>query len=242
MAQKPYVRSELLEKEYTTGVWLAVRGSVVLVGALILVWIFGIVKLGPLRLMMEIVAALGFVAGAVGGIKMHRARKVPTTTLYCPYCEGPNEFLQEPTESFTCESCNRPVEFVDGKMVEIRTITCPVCSTTHKLSHKVTSYTCDSCNRPLRLQDPKDPKKVVAENTDVMRNYDVLLTQIGRNPTDVAMALQDLLICNLPEARRQMENLPLTVVRNVPERKADAIRGRLRERGATAVIRPTKED
>jgi len=38
-----------------------------------------------------------------------------------------------------------------------------------------------------------------------------------------------------------MENLPLTVIRNVPERKADAIRSRLRELGATAVVRPTED-
>jgi ribosomal protein L7/L12 len=55
------------------------------------------------------------------------------------------------------------------------------------------------------------------------------------------MALESILICNLVEARRQMENLPLTVMRNVPERKADAVRRRLRELGATAIVRPTSD-
>ena len=56
-----------------------------------------------------------------------------------------------------------------------------------------------------------------------------------------AMAVESILICNLAESRRQMENLPLTVMRNVPERKADAVRRRLRDLGATAVIRPTAD-
>jgi ribosomal protein L7/L12 len=49
-------------------------------------------------------------------------------------------------------------------------------------------------------------------------------------------------VCNLPEARAQLKNLPLTVMRNVPELKADALRRRLRELGATAIVRPTAED
>src|SRR5207253_828721 len=69
-------------------------------------------------------------------------------------------------------------------------------------------------------------------------DFDVLLSQVGRQPKDVAMALESILICNLAEAKRQMENLPLTVMRNVPHRKADAVKTRLRELGATAIARP----
>jgi len=55
------------------------------------------------------------------------------------------------------------------------------------------------------------------------------------------MALESILICNLAEARRQMENLPLTVIRMFPSAKQNAIRSRLRELGATAVVRPTED-
>src|SRR5207237_6152576 len=105
---------------------------------------------------------------------------------------------------------------------------------------KTKNYMCDQCNRAVKLTS--DPKEIVAERSDLLTNYDVLLTDIGRKPTDVAMALESILICNLVEARRQMENLPLTVRRNVPERKADAVRRRLRDLGATAIVRPTAEE
>ena len=53
------------------------------------------------------------------------------------------------------------------------------------------------------------------------------------------MALESILVCNLVDARHQMEGLPLTVMRNVPERKADAVKRRLRDLGATAITQPT---
>jgi ribosomal protein L7/L12 len=241
MAKGSTSRSDILEKEYEAGLTQVIRGVVILVASLILMWLMNVIRLVPL----VVFAGLGVVGGVwiivTGARRMYRARNLPTVTVYCPYCQHPNEFLDEPTEDYTCEGCHRRVLYENGKPVPVREITCPTCKTVHKVSEKTTTFTCDRCNRTLRLVDPNDPKRVVAEQTDILRNYDVILTQAGRQPNDVAMALQSILVCNLKEARARMENLPLTVVRDVPERKADAIRTRLRELGATAVIRPTED-
>ncbi len=241
MAKSSTTRSDVLEKEYEAGLTQVIRGVVILVVSLILMWLMNLAALVPLVIFALLGAIAGLAVVAVGGRRMYRARSLPTVTVYCPYCEHPMEFLSEPTEDYTCESCNRRVLYENGKPVPVREITCPTCGAVHKISEKTTTYTCDRCNRTLRLVDPHDPKRVVAEQSDILRNYDVIMTQAGRQPNDVAMALQSLLVCNLKEARKRMEDLPLTVVRDVPERKADAIRTRLRELGATAVIRPTED-
>ncbi|MBM3494207.1 MAG: hypothetical protein FJX72_07790 [Armatimonadetes bacterium] len=241
MAKGSTTRSDVLEREYEAGLTQVIRGAVILVVALILVWILWRAQLVPLVVFAALGALAGLVVIGFGARRMQGTRALPTVTVYCPYCEHPMQFLAEPTEDYTCEGCNRRVMYEGGKPVAIREITCPTCRTVHKIAEKTTAYTCDRCNRTLKLVDPKDPKRVVAEQSEIMRNYDVILTQAGRQPNDVAMALQTILVCNLRDARARMEQLPLTVVRDVPERKADAMRTRLRELGATAVIRPTED-
>ncbi len=236
-------RSDVLETEYESSV-----SKLIVAGLLLLVSLFGLYLFGKLYPVpvLAVLSALGAIAclvmAGLAGKKMYQARSIPTVTFNCPYCDYPMQFLQEPSEDFDCEKCHRRVHFDNGQLVEIRTITCTVCGAVHKISSKVTAYTCDRCNRQLKLSDTNPDQVVATERSELLQNYDVILTQIGRNRNEVAMALESILICNLLEARRQMENLPLTLVRNVPERKAYAIRNRMRELGATAVMRPTADD
>lgn len=254
MAKSATTRSDVLEQEYEAGVGLLIPAGIVLILSLLSLWgvklinggkypsgSFQNVFLHPLLLLLGIVGILGALVMAGMAInRMNAAKTKPAITVNCPYCDFPMQFLSQPTTDYDCEGCNRRVYYENGKPVEIKQITCTFCKTVHKVSAKATTYMCDRCNRALRLSDPNDPTAVVTEQSDLLANYDVKLTDVGRNKNEVAMAVQSILICNLPEARRQMENLPLTVARNVPERKADAIRRRLRELGATAVITPTE--
>lgn len=242
MATGSKSRSDILEREYEAATTLLIKGAVVLVASLILVWILYRAGLPQVAAVFGVTAIVGAVVMGVAGRRMVLARKVPAITVNCPYCGHPNQFVALPTEDWTCENCHRTVYYENGKMVPVREITCPSCGTVHRVSEKAKTFTCDRCHRTLSLRDPSKPAEIVAEPTDMLRNYDVILTQAGRQPTDVAMALQDILICNLKEARAKLEQLPLTVVRNVPERKAEAIRARLRELGATAVVRPTEDE
>lgn len=239
MAKSAPARSELLEREYEIGVSILIRAAIVLTVSLIVLWIFNSIVPQPV---MTVAGGIGLciavILAAMGGWRMYKARSVPAGTVYCPYCNYPMELLATPTEGFDCEGCHRHVEYENGVMVPIRTVACIYCKTVHKLSVKVTHYTCDRCHRALRLGDARDPR--IAAEEAAMQNYDVVLTEVGRQRNEVAMALESILICNLVEARRQMENLPLTIMRNVPERKADAVRRRLRDLGATAIIRPTE--
>jgi len=242
MAKGSTSRADVLEKEFEAATTLLIKGLVVLIASLILSWILWRASLSQLAVVFLATALIGVAVAGIAGRRMYLARQIPAITVYCPYCQHPNQFVAEPTEDWTCESCHRTVYYENGKMVPVREITCPSCRTVHKVSEKAKTFTCDRCNRTLSLRDPSQPAEVIAEPTDMLRNYDVILTQAGRQPTDVAMALQDILVCNLREARAKLEQLPLTVVRNVPERKAEAIRERLRSLGATAVVRPTEDE
>jgi len=242
MPLNPSSRADMLEKEYAAAVGLLIWGIVVLVVSLILIWILSLAAVMSLVAFFCLTAVGGGVMIVIAGRRIYLARQVPAITVYCPYCQYPNQFVTEPTEDWTCEGCQRVVYYENGQMVPVREVTCPSCRTVHKVSQKATTFTCDRCNRTLRVTSPSEPAQVIAEPSDMLRNYDVILTQAGRQPTDVAMALQDILVCNLREAKERMQQLPLTVVRNVPERKAEAIRSRLRELGATAVVRPTEEE
>lgn len=234
------IRADLLEVEYDAGLTLLIRASILLVISAIMLWFFGGIYPVPV---LQVLAGFGlagsFLVAVWGGWRMYKARTRSIVTVNCPYCDFPMEFFQEPTQDFDCHGCHRRVQYENGAMVPIKMITCAFCKTVHKVSAKTTHFTCDRCNRSLRLTDPRDPTRVIPEETDAHENFDVILTEVGRQKNEVAMALESILVCNLLEARRQMENLPLTVMRNVPQRKADAVRRRLRELGATAVIQPT---
>jgi ribosomal protein L7/L12 len=257
MAQSATTKSDVMEREYTVGVQMLMGAGAVLILALVFFWSASLVAnsyrsnatstqfvvVRPLLIVTGVLATLAAVTlAAMGGTRMNKAKVAPTVTVRCPYCDYGMEFPGNPTLEWDCEGCHRRVYYEHGKMAEVKQITCTFCKTVHKVAAKATTYMCDNCNRALRLADPNDPNQVVAEaSSDVMKNYDVLLTEIGRNRNEVAMSLEGLLICNLLEARRQMETLPLKVAGNVPERKADAIRRRLRDLGATAVIQPTAQ-
>ena len=247
---KSTTRAEVLETEYVAGVSLLIPAAIVLVVALLSFWglkvmnggkyspeSVQIVYLKPMFTLLGIVGVLVALGLAGKGIaKMLAAKAHPVVTVNCPYCKFAMKFVTSPTEDYDCEGCHRRVLYENGKPIPTKEVTCNFCKAEHKVAITAKTLICDQCNRPVRLVDPKKGEEVASEQSDMLQNYDVKLTDIGRNKNEVAMALQSILICNLPEARRQMENLPLTIARNVPERKADSYRRKLRELGATAVV------
>jgi ribosomal protein L7/L12 len=256
MARLATSKSDVLEQESVVSVAQFLRAGLVLVLGIACLYgvsivnrgkyppgSFQVVFLKPFLILLGIVLVLGAVVGAVmGALRMKKVKDKPAVTVNCPYCGFPTEFLEEPSDDYDCEGCHRRVYYENGRPVPIKEITCTFCKTVHKVSSKATHFTCDRCNRALRLTDPNNASAIVGEaGNDVLQNFDVMLTDVGRNRNEVALALQSILICNLPEARRQMETLPLTVIRNVPERKADAVRRRLRDLGAMAVVKPTEQ-
>jgi len=257
MAQSATTKSDVMEREYEVGVQMLIGAGAVLILALIFFWSAALVAnsyrgnatstqfvvVRPLLIVSGVLTTIGALAlAAMGGTRMSKAKGSPSVSVQCPYCDYAMQFPTEPALDWDCEGCHRRVYYENGRMAEVKQITCTFCKTVHRVSAKATTYMCDNCNRALRLSDPNDPTQIVADtSSDVMKNYDVLLTEVGRNRNEVAMALESILICNLLEARRRMENLPLKVAGNVPERKADAIRRRLRDLGATAVIQQTSQ-
>ncbi len=240
MANDKVKRSELLEDAYDLGMTLVIRGVILAIVSAVCLWLFSRIGLFPLMVLAGLGIAGGVVVIGNGALKMVRAGETGTVTVTCPYCDKPMEFLKEPTEDYDCDHCDRRVYFQNGKVAPVRPVKCTMCQAEYRVSVVARTFTCERCNRTLRLAG--DKVEIVGEaSDDVLRNYDVLITEVGRNGTEVALALQSILVCNLPEARRQMQTLPLTVLRNVSERKAEAMRRKLRDLGAVAVTRPTQE-
>ncbi|MEP6756095.1 MAG: ribosomal protein L7/L12 [Chthonomonadales bacterium] len=247
---KGTTRSEVLEAEYVAGVSLLIPAALVFLLALLSFWGLKVMNGGnypassvqilylkPLFLLLGITGVIGAIGlAAKSSSRMYAAKSRPVVTVNCPYCKFPMKFVTSPTEDYDCEGCHRRVLYSDGKPIPTKEVICNFCQAEHKVAITAKTLICDQCNRPIRLIDPKNTEEVVSEQSDMLQNYDVKLTDIGRNKNEVAMALQSILICNLPEARRQMENLPLTIARNIPERKADSFKRKLRELGATAVV------
>jgi len=245
MAQRSISKSEVLERVGERTFTQVIFATILFLGLLLAVYLCSFVDKFSTRVTLQILLGAGALAAFVWAImaflRVQQARTSPYVTQNCPYCDFPMQFQEQPVDDYDCEGCHRRVYYENGRPVEIKKITCAFCKTVHKVSAKARTFTCDRCNRMLQLTD-KPGATPVPDRSDLLMNYDVLLTDVGRQKNEVAMALQSILVCNLPEARRQMEKLPLTVMRNVPERKADAVRRRLRELGATAIVKPTETE
>ena len=199
---------------------------------------------------------LGFVALAGAGLAGAaiyngvQTRKLRGVGFLCPYCDKDNRFEDEPNESFECEFCNRTVHFEDGVPVPVRVVSCPSCHADHRVAVNVQRYVCDRCNRSLELATESRGRPTTlaagAVESAAPQNFDVLLISVDRRQeNEVALKLQNLLVVNLPEARRLMAtastSAPLVVSHGMPQRKAEAIRRQLQDLGATATLRPTNE-
>lgn len=250
-AQGAKTLSDVKEREWTDSIGTALVGLSIMLGGMAL---FYFVKfwLGSSPILLEstrIALGLGIFAGAgILGLAILRgleARKAPSVSFPCPYCDQPNLFVETPTEDFDCEHCNRTVHFQNGAPIPVRTIVCQACRTEHRVAINVQRYVCDRCNRPLQIStDPtqKIAKAGTSENDALLQNYNVLLMAIDRrHENEIAFKLQDLLLVNMKEARRLMKtastDTPLVVGHDLPQRKAEAIRRELQDLGATVTLR-----
>jgi ribosomal protein L7/L12 len=238
MAKHATSRAELLEREYEVAMMIVVRATIGLVLSLIGVFIFARVPQVQLQLFFIILAAASAIAAVYGAVRVVQARNKPFVAVECPYCRYPMKFPEQPTEDFDCEKCHRRVYFEDdGTMADVIDVTCAVCKTAHRVSVKANRYLCDGCGRALNLPG-QAASSAAAPGAEAAEAYSVSLTEVGRRPAEVALAVQDMLVTNMVEARRRMQHLPLLVADNVPMRKADAIGRRLEDLGASVAIRP----
>ena len=241
--------------EVQESAWTQASGKII-VGVLIFVVAAALIYAAKFALpsgtLRVVQVLLGLVAlGGLGlvGASIYSAlevRKTRGASYACPYCEKDNRFEGEPTTSFDCEFCNRTVHFENGLPVPVRMVTCPFCHSDHRVATTVQRYMCDRCNRPLELapQNRGGPSAPVAVEPEAKLLYDVLLLATDRrHEIEIAMKLQNILVVNLPEARRLMTTAstttPLIVSHSLPQRKAEAIRRQLQDVGATASLRPS---
>lgn len=204
----------------------------------------------PLSIANGLLAVAGIVAFGIVFVALYKGYKTQKLTgvrVSCPYCLLPTDFEVAPTTDFDCENCHRTVHYINGEMAPVKTLVCKYCKSEHIVAVHIETYTCDKCNRVLEVNPSATKRKTSdfeGEAEGLFLNYDVLLIAVDRRKeTEVAMKLQNLLVTNLPEARRLMNSAststPVIVLFNQPQRKAEAVRRQLQELGATATIRPT---
>lgn len=255
MAKQETKLSEILENEWVESIVSATNG-IIIVAVAGLFWylvkfrltenlrIFGYIFCG-------IALFLGLLILFLAGRRSYIVSKIPRVAFRCPYCDADNFFTEPPTEDFDCDHCHRTVHFRNGAPLPVRTIVCPFCRTQHRVSEEVERFVCDRCNRLLKIGgEAETPGRravgtaSVDEHDALMQNYDVLVVAIDRRrENEIAFKLQNLMVVNLPEARRLIgtisQKTPLIVGHNLPQRKADAIRRQLQDLGATATLRST---
>lgn len=239
--------SEVQERAFLQSIGGALLGlAILLVSGILFYFMKFWLESTPLllgRLIMGIAMLSG--AGIAGAAVYNGAltRKVAGTDFVCPYCDKTTRLMSEASDDFDCEHCDRTIHLQNGKSVEVRSVTCQACRTAHRVAIITQHYICDNCNRPLKLAWVKEePKTGAGERGDMMQNYDVILIAFDRrHENELAFKIQNLLVVNLNEARKQLATVsaqtPLTVGHDLPQRKAEAIRRQLQELGATATIR-----
>jgi hypothetical protein len=239
--------SEVQERAFLQSLNGALLGLAILVVAGILFYFMKFWLVDPMLMYGRLVMGIAMLAGAgiAGTAVYHGAlnRNVAGVDFTCPYCDKVMKLVTAPSDDFECEHCSRTIHMQNGTHVQVREVTCQACRSSHRVAITSQHYICDNCNRPLKLAWVKDePKTGTGERGDMMQNYDVLLIAFDRrHENELAFKLQNLLVCNLNEARKQLATAsaqtPLTVAHDVPQRKAEAVRRQLQELGGTATLR-----
>lgn len=243
MLQQAMMISDARESYYERAIFHAIRGVIILVVGLILLWVeHSVVALIKSSTMIGIAVAIPILLISVGGCILVwaawvgvQAHLIHTVTVGCPYCDEPVQFTSQPSTDFDCPHCHRHVQYEDGFMLPVQVVECTFCSAKHRVAIKAQSYICDRCNQVIKLTSATE-EETAQPRADTY--YDVILTQAGRNADEVARALESIMICTLKEARSVMERLPAPVAQDLPHIKAESIRDQLRGLGAMAIIIP----
>ncbi len=252
MAKRASRISDVKEKEWTESAGTAFVGLIILIVAAIVLYFMQFYVPPSMLFGYRVVGALAVViGGSIVMAALYRGTQVnliKKVACACPYCDTPVNFDAVPTDTFDCEHCSRTVQFADGVMIPVYTVICRACRTEHRVAENVTHYLCDRCNRPLLLTPPKDNNQAVvnvagfAGKAPSTEHMDVLLTAFDRRQeTELAFKLQNVLVINLPDARKMMatasEKTPLIVGINLPPQKAESVKRTLQELGATVTLR-----
>ena len=167
--------------------------------------------------------------------------------LVCPFCDHTNQFVSEPNSDWNCDNCSRTVHYQNGVQIPVTWVICTACRAEHRVPVNVKRYLCDQCNRPLNISgDLRGGTAIIEVEDHLQRNFDVLLVAYDRrHENELAFKIQNLMFCNLPEARKMIAGatpqIPLVVGYNLAERKAESVRRDLQDLGATVRIQVTKQ-
>lgn len=204
-------------------------------------------SVAPSLIALFVMLGIGSYVISVGAKSYTGEKGKATVKLVCPFCDKDNHFVTEPTADWTCDHCTRTIHYQNGVQVPVTWVICTACRAEHRVPVNVKRYLCDQCNRPLNISgDLRGGTAIIEVEDQLQRNFDVLLVAYDRrHESDLAFKIQNLMFCNLPEARKMIAGatpqIPLVVSYNLAERKAESIRRELQDLGATVRIQVTKK-
>ena len=239
---------EVEEKAWTVAIPQMIIGGSIFLVCLVLLFIVDFLHLyfsvmRPSQILLSIGMGVGVAILGVAVYQAWKLRYTPSLSQVCPYCNHIAKFVEAPKVSYPCDACQRTVHFLNGSAAPIRQVVCPACKTEHTVAAHLDELVCDQCNRAIEVSKKRKPG--TGELTDAMlQNYDVLLISFDkRKEIEIAQKLQNMMLINMIEARKMMSeattNKPLTIDKNQPQRKAEAIRRTLQDMGAIVTLRPT---
>jgi ribosomal protein L7/L12/ribosomal protein L37AE/L43A len=200
----------------------------------------GIVMVAELLLLLALVA-LGFSVFFITKIK-----KIPSSSITCPFCGNVNAFLRPPTDDFNCEGCHRMVPIQDGKVMEVMQVRCGYCNALNFYSLKTEVLICENCDReiPIANEDGVPSKSIPRSflRVDDDSLYELVLTDPGRSKEQAILEIQRLLALNRNIVREMVENPPQVLLTKIAKQKAEMVQKELFAHGIRSEYRQVQKD
>ena len=129
MANATKTLADMKESEWTRLIQIALLGLLgVVVSSLLLYAVHWLFPESMWGVAGQTLFGLTLFAGAavmcLAGFRAVQTRLKTGVLDVCPYCNAKNEFIEQPTVDYDCESCDRTVHFVGGMPVPVQTVVC----------------------------------------------------------------------------------------------------------------------
>lgn len=233
-------RSSNIKEERAQRALMALVPGVIGLGIAGVMYAFPEPALAGLRLII-LLASVGAVG--YGAWQFSLMRKITSFDIVCPFCQAKNTFTEQPMEDVRCNSCNREIPILDGKILKVFQVRCGYCNTLNWYSEKSTGLICEECDReiPISTDEEHTPSKAFHAFTrhDDDSPYNLVLVDPGPKHEEMIPVLQKMLALNRNQVKEIMDEVPVVLLQGVPKKKAELMAAQIESHGGRANSTPT---
>lgn len=240
--RRVFRRRDILEDHGSIAIVFGLTGLVVIVLGGLLIYYRGsgmFIGLGWVMLL----AGLGGAGYAVYHIM--QIKKVTFVPIECPYCRATNKLTEHPLSDIACEVCNRMIPIVDGQILPVEQVRCGFCNALNYYSPKTEVLICETCDHeiPISGEEGKTTKKlpkgfVAFEDENL---YELILIEAGPKTEEIIPVLQQMLALNRNQVKDLIQDLPQSLLRGIPLKKAEILQTQLAIHAARAEFHAIKD-